>query len=214
MDGIHDMGGMDGFGPVVPEAKEPVFHAEWERRMLALSLALPFAVPFSDDHLRREIERIAPETYLRTPYYGKWLMAIESLLKERGLLPGSTASVPVEVGPAIKADAVATAIHAGFPTRRDDAEAKPRFAVGAKVRARNIHPHHHTRLPRYVRGHEGVIHADLGVFGFPDTNSEYKGHKAQHCYSVRFSQQTLWGREAPAGDSLYLDLWEDYLEPA
>jgi nitrile hydratase len=214
MDGIHDMGGMDGFGPVEPEANEPVFHTEWEGRMLALSLALPFAMPFTDDHLRREIERIPPDLYLRTSYYGRWLMAIESLLKERGLLPGGTASIPVEVGPPIKAEAVAGAIHAGFPTRRDDGEASPRFAVGAKVRARNIHPKCHTRLPRYVRGHEGVIHADLGVFGFPDTNSEYKGHMAQHCYSVRFSQQTLWGREAPAGDSLYLDLWEDYLEPA
>lgn len=214
MDGIHDMGGMDGFGPVEREPNEPVFHADWERRMLAISLALPFAVPFGDDHLRREIERIPPETYLGTPYYGKWLIAIEALLKERGLMPGSAASVPVEIGPPIKAEAVAGAIHAGFPTRRGDAEAKARFAVGAKVRALNIHPRHHTRLPRYARGHEGVIHADLGVFGFPDWNSVYKGHKAQHCYSVRFSQQTLWGREAPVGDSLYLDLWEDYLEPA
>jgi nitrile hydratase len=214
MDGIHDMGGMDGFGTVVPEANEPVFHAGWERRMLALSLALPFAVPFSDDHLRREIERIPPEIYLRSSYYEKWLMAIESLMRERGIIPGGPATLKVEAAPAIKAEAVADAIHAGFPTRRDDAEAKARFAVGAKVRARNIHPKCHTRLPRYVRGHEGVIHADLGVFGFPDWNSEYKGHKAQHCYSVRFSQQTLWGREAPAGDSLYLDLWEDYLEPA
>ncbi len=214
MDGIHDMGGMDGFGPVMREANEPVFHAEWERRMLALSLALPFALPFTDDHLRREVERIAPAVYLRTPYYGNWLMAIESLLRERGVMPGGGATLSVETAPAIKAEAVAEAIHAGFPTRRDDREATARFAVGAKVRALNIHPKNHTRLPRYVRGHEGVIHTDLGVFGFPDWNSEGKGHKPQHCYTVRFSQQTLWGREAPAGDSLYVDLWEDYLEPA
>jgi nitrile hydratase len=214
MDGIHDMGGMDGFGRVEREANEPVFHADWERRMLALSLAVPFAVPFSDDHLRREIERIPPDLYLRTPYYGKWLMALEALLKERGLMAGGTSTVAAEIGSPIKAEAVAGAISGGFPTRRDDGEAKARFVVGAKVRALNIHPKNHTRLPRYVRGHEGVIHADLGVFGFPDWNSENKGHKAQHCYTVRFSQQTLWGREAAAGDSLYIDLWEDYLEPA
>jgi nitrile hydratase len=214
MDGIHDMGGMDGFGRVEREADEPVFHADWERRMLALSLAVPFAVPFSDDHLRREIERIPPDVYLRTSYYEKWLMALEALLKERGLIPGGRPTLQAEIGPPIKAEAVADAITGGFPTRRDDAEANARFAAGAKVRALNIHPKTHTRLPRYVRGHEGVIHADLGVFGFPDWNSEYKGHKAQHCYTVRFSQQTLWGRDAAPGDSLYIDLWEDYLEPA
>jgi nitrile hydratase len=141
-------------------------------------------------------------------------MALEALLKERGLIPGGRPTLQAEIGPPIKAEAVADAITGGFPTRRDDAEAKARFAAGAKVRALNIHPKTHTRLPRYVRGHEGVIHADLGVFGFPDWNSEYKGHKAQHCYTVRFSQQTLWGRDAAPGDSLYIDLWEDYLEPA
>jgi nitrile hydratase len=214
MDGIHDMGGMDGFGRVEREANEPVFHAEWERRTLALTMALPFAVPFSDDHLRREVERIAPDRYLLTRYYEKWLIALEALLKERGIMPGGTPTMAVEVGVPIKAEAVAGAIKGGFPTRRDDKEATARFAVGAKVRALNIHPKHHTRLPRYVRGHEGVIHTDLGVFGFPDWNSQEKGPKPQHCYTVRFSQQTLWGREAPAGDSLYVDLWEDYLEPA
>lgn len=214
MDGIHDMGGMDGFGRVEREANEPVFHADWERRMLALSLAVPFAVPYSDDHLRREIERIPPADYLRTSYYEKWLIALESLMMERGIIPGGTVTLPVTPGAPIEAEAVADAIKGGFPTRRDDKEAAARFVVGARVRARNIHPKHHTRLPRYVRGHEGVIHTDLGVFGFPDWNSEGKGHKPQHCYTVRFSLQTLWGREAPAGDSLYVDLWEDYLEPA
>ncbi|HWA43058.1 MAG TPA: nitrile hydratase subunit beta [Hypericibacter adhaerens] len=214
MDGIHDMGGMDGFGPVTREADEPVFHADWERRMLAISLAVGFAVPFTDDHLRREIERIPPELYLHSSYYEKWLIAIESLLRERGVLPDGNATLKVETGPAIRPEAVAPAIHAGFPTRRDDAEAAPRFAAGAKVRVRNIHPKTHTRLPRYVRGHEGVVHRDLGVFGLPDSNSEYQGHRAQHCYTVRFSQQALWGRAVPVGDSLYVDLWEDYLEPA
>src|SRR5262245_25329018 len=124
MDGIHDLGGMDGFGRVEREANEPVFHAEWERRMLALSLALPFAVPYTDDHLRRETERLPPDLYLRTPYYGNWLMAIESLLQERGIMPGGKATLSIEPAPAIKAEAVADAIHAGFPTRRADAEAK------------------------------------------------------------------------------------------
>src|SRR5882724_6486410 len=92
---------------------------------------LTLAVPFSDDHLRREVERIPPEAYLRTPYYGKWLIALEALLKERGLMPGGNPTVPAKVGAPIKAEAVTGAIHGGFPTRRDDAEAKPRFAVRA-----------------------------------------------------------------------------------
>lgn len=211
MNSIHDLGGMDGFGPVQREAAEPVFHADWERRMLALALAVPFAVPFGDDHLRREIERIEPARYLRMPYYEKWLIAIGALLRERGILDGRPT---VACAPAVAADKVFEAIAGGFPTRRAET-IRPRFVLGDRVRARNLHPAGHTRLPRYARGRVGEIVADRGVFGFPDSNAEDRGPKPQHCYGVRFSMTELWGEGAAgARDRLYLDLWEDYLEPA
>jgi len=211
MNGIHDMGGMDGFGPVVVEKDEPVFHAEWERRVFALSLATPYALPYNDDHLRREIERIPPRQYLASSYYEKWLQGVESLLRERGYLPGG-ATTRAEAGPALAGAAVAEAILAGASTRQPEAGVMARFLAGDGVVARNDHPPGHTRCPRYVRGKRGVVQADRGVFSFPDTNSADLGLKPQHCYTIMFTARELWGETAPAGDSLCLDLWEDYLE--
>jgi nitrile hydratase len=212
MNGIHDMGGMDGFGPVAREADEPVFHAPWEARMFALAIATPYAAPYNDDHLRREVERIPPTDYLTIGYYGLWLRGVESLLRERGILPGGEAK-RAPTFPALAADKVDEAILAGATTRQPDEGVMARFMAGDGVVARNLNPAGHTRLPRYVRGKRGVIFADRGVFSFPDTNSAGQGLKPQHCYTVRFAARELWGEEAPAHDSLCLDLWEDYLDP-
>lgn len=211
MNGIHDMGGMDGFGPVLREANEPVFHAAWEKRVFALSLATPYALPYNDDHLRREIERIPPAEYLQASYYEKWLRGVESLLRERGYLPGG-ASTRAEAGPALVAAAVSEAIKAGATTRQPDEGVMARFLAGDGVIVRNDHPRGHTRCPRYVRGKRGVVLSDRGVFAFPDSNSAGQGLKPQHCYTVQFAARELWGEAAPAGDSLCLDLWEEYLE--
>jgi nitrile hydratase len=211
MNGIHDMGGMDGFGPVVREADEPVFHADWERRVFGLALATPYALRYNDDDLRREIERIPPAEYLRASYYEKWLRGVESLLRERGFLPGGAAT-PAEAGPALAAAAVPEAIKAGASTRQPEDGVTGRFTAGDGVIVRNDHPYGHTRCPRYVRGKRGVVLADRGVFSFPDANSAGQGLKPQHCYTVQFTARELWGEAAPAGDSLCLDLWEDYLE--
>ena len=86
--------------------------------------------------------------------------------------------------------------------------------AGQKVRARNTHPAGHTRLPRYVRGHVGSVELNRGVQAFPDTNVYGRGKNPQHVYSVRFAARELWGEEASSSDSVYLDLWDDYLEPA
>ena len=210
MNGIHDMGGMDGFGPVRPEPNEPVFHAAWERRLFALSQAVPFAVPYGDDHLRREIERLPPADYLRMSYYETWLHAIRSLLAERGILPGSAAArVPTQ--PPLAAAKVDAAIAAGATTRQPDAGLMARFLAGDGVIARNMHPVGHTRLPRYVRGKPGVVVADRGVFSFPDSNAAGEGLRPQHVYTVAFDARTLWGDDTTA-DSVCVDLWEDYLE--
>ena len=210
MNGIHDMGGMDGFGPVLPEANEPVFHAAWERRMFALALTVPFAVPYGDDHFRREIERLAPADYLRLGYYEKWLHAMQSLLVERGVLPGSAAArAPTQ--PPLAAAGVEEAIAAGATTRLPDAGLIARFLAGDGVIARNIHPVGHTRLPRYARGKPGVVVAGRGVFAFPDSNAAGEGLRPQHVYTVAFDARTLWGDDTTA-HSVCVDLWEDYLE--
>jgi nitrile hydratase subunit beta len=210
MNGIHDMGGMDGFGPVVREPIEPVFHAAWERRMFALSLALPVSVLYGDDHLRRETERLPPGDYLRMSYYEAWFHAIRSLLEERGILPRSTAA-RVATQPALAADKVAATIAAGASTRQPEEGIMARFLAGDGVAARNIHPAGHTRLPRYVRGKPGVVVADRGVFSFPDSNSADQGLRPQHVYTVAFDARALWGDDTTA-ESVCVDLWEDYLE--
>ncbi len=223
MNGIHDMGGMDGFGPVAPEPDEPVFHADWERRVFALASAIPFAVPYVDDHFRREIERTPPAEYLRSRYYALWLRGIERLLVERGVIeegelerraqsPRAT-SDPAALQPgAGPAGRVAAAIAGGASTRRDEGQ-PARFMPGDGVRARNIHPAGHTRLPRYVRGKRGVVHADHGIFVFADANAAGAGERPQHVYAVRFAARELWGETAPPADRLFIDLWDEHLEP-
>jgi len=211
MNGIHDMGGMDGFGPIPREADEPVFHADWERRLFALSQAVPFAVPFGDDHLRREIERLPAADYLRMSYYESWLHGIRSLLAERGILPGG-ATARVATRPPLAAAKVEEAIAAGATTRQPDEGLMARFLAGDGVVARNIHPAGHTRLPRYVRGKPGVVLADRGVFSFPDSNAAGQGLRPQHVYTVAFDAHTFWGDDTTA-ESVCVDLWEDYLEP-
>ncbi|MEX2647421.1 MAG: nitrile hydratase subunit beta [Alphaproteobacteria bacterium] len=221
MNTIHDMGGMHGFGPVEREANEPVFHADWERRVFALTTAVSFAVPFTDDNLRSAIESIPPARYLASTYYELWLEALTKILigrrvvSERELASGRAEplSKDIEVlGPVTPADALA-ALDAGFPARR--ASGKPaRFRLGDAVRARNLNPATHTRLPRYARGRLGHIVADHGVMSFNDANGRGDGEQPQHVYAVRFTMRELWGPEASARDHLTLDLWDDHLDPA
>jgi len=211
MNGIHDMGGMDGFGPVQPEPNEPVFHAAWERRMFALALALPAAVLYSDDHFRREIERLPPAEYLRIGYYEKWLHAMRSLLMERGILPGGGAT-RAATRPPLSAGRAEKAMARGASTRLPDVGLMARFLPGDGVVARNHHPAGHTRLPRYVCGKPGVVIADCGVFGLPDSNAADQGPRPQHVYTVAFGARALWGDDTTA-ETVCVDLWEDYLEP-
>ena len=197
MNGAHDMGGMQGFGPVVREDNEPVFHAPWEGRVIALRRALG-AIGVLPPTIRPAIESIPPADYLRNSYYENWLTAIETLVASGGdksalpLTPEEAAFFSFRV-----------------PQVMLTTEAKPRYAIGQTVRARNIHPVGHTRLPRYARGRTGLIEAFRGVQAFPDTDGEIP----QHVYAVRFTARELWGDAASERDSVYIDLWEDYLEP-
>jgi nitrile hydratase subunit beta len=219
MNGVHDMGGEHGMGPIQPEKDEPVFHAPWEGRVYAINRTLGAWRKWNIDASRHGVELLAPADYFRMSYYERWLERLTEISIRTGLVtrtevetgkpaPGSAKATPpvtvanVEAAATIRASA-----------RRPDAVA-PRFKVGQAVRTRNINPVGHTRLPRYARAKSGVIERDHGVFVFPDTSAHFLGEKPQHVYSVRFAARELWGDEAKPQDAVYLDLFDDYLTPA
>ena len=219
MNGIHDMGGMQGMGPVRAEKNEPVFHADWEGRLFALRRAAGAWGKWNIDALRYAVERVPPIEYLRASYYARQYLAFVELLVDRGLVTateiaaGRAAAGQRKLIAPLTADKIPELVHQGMPASREVVIA-PSVAVGQSVRTRQIQPVSHTRMPRYARGKTGTVIRDHGVFVFPDTNSRFLGEKPQHLYSVRFAARELWGSEAAAADSVYLDLWDDYLEPA
>ena len=219
MNTVHDMGGMDGMGPMVGEKNEPVFHHEWEGRIFAMNLAMRAWRKWNLDASRHVRELIPPAEYLRMSYYEKWLAALVQLIARTGLVTrdeiesASPAVGSVKGAPALTADQVMARVTTGVPAKRN-VDVPARFKVGQRVRTCNMHPVGHTRLPRYSRGRLGTINRDHGVFVFPDTNAHFLGEKPQHVYSVRFAARELWGAQAGEKDSVYIDMWDDYLEPA
>lgn len=218
MNGIHDMGGIDSFGPVIPEENEPVFHADWERRMFAVAHAITFTVPFGDDHLRREIERLSPKVYLSASYYELWFRSVKAILEEKGVLRegdldnyNAGPSQPLHADALLPADVEET-IAGGASTRKDVAEVPQVLQVGDTIRVKNNHPLHHTRAPRYCRDKLGIVVHDHGIFVFPDTNSQDIGERPQHCYAVEFTGEALWGDDAEPGTSMIVDLLETYMD--
>ena len=218
MNGVHDMGGMHGLGPIDPETDEPLFHEPWEARALALTLAAGAWGRWNLDASRHQRELIPGPDYLRMSYYEKWISGLEALMVKADLITaeelanGRPAEGAVKASPPLTADKVAPAMARGGPTNRQIAAAT-RFPVGAPVRTRNINPTGHTRLPRYVRGHAGVITHAHGAHVFPDTNAHGLGEQPQPLYQVRFEAAELWGQDANGRGAVYLDLWESYLEP-
>lgn len=221
MNGVHDLGGMHGFGPIEREANEPVFHAEWEARVLALQRLTIGRGYFNLDAFRDGIERMEPAHYLRSTYYERWLTTVESNLIRAGLLARDEVDARTDF----------LRRHPGaLPPRQDAGPASPhdpygtldhplpdltaRFAIGEAVITRNVHPVGHTRIPRYVRGKRGVIHLVHGPEIFPDTNAHGLGENPQVVYNVRFDGRELWGASAEPHQTLSIDLWESYLEPA
>jgi nitrile hydratase len=219
MNGVHDMGGLQNMGPIQHESDEPVFHAPWEGRTYALNRALRAWGKWNLDASRHEIELLPPADYLRMSYYEKWLQTSSSLAVKHGLItqaelesgkpePGSPKATPP-----LTAGMSSGFLSRGIPSSRDP-RVRPLFRVGQRVRARNLNPPGHTRLPRYARGKIGTIDRDHGVYVFPDTMAHFRGEKRQHVYSVRFAARELWGEQASPRDSVHLDMWDDYLEPA
>jgi nitrile hydratase len=219
MNGPHDLGGAHGFGPIAPEPDEPVFHVDWERRAAALSLAMGGTGVWNIDMARHARERIPPAEYLAASYYEKWLKGLERLLVEHGLVSAEELHTGHARGPSVAlprkptGESAAAGISRGG--RYDRPAAAPAlFSVGDRVRAKNMHPAGHTRLPRYVRGRQGRIAAVHGVHVFPDSNAAGKGEDPRWLYSVAFAADELWGPQGRAGDEVLLDLWEPYLERA
>jgi nitrile hydratase subunit beta len=206
MNGVHDMGGMDGFGPVIAEKNEPAFHEQWEARMYAIAMSL--ARQFRNvDEFRHAIERIPAPVYVASSYYERWLNAMMTLLVEKGKVSREEL---IACGAAPVDPSQPSNNYTGdSPKVR---RRRARFRAGDRVIARNINPTGHTRLPRYVRGKRGIIERDWGEYVFADSNAHQAGERKQHVYSVRFDAPELWGGDAPRGDSLRIDLWEDYLD--
>jgi hypothetical protein len=201
MNGAHDMGGMHHFGPVVAEVGEPSFHAEWERRVFAMVIALGGGGgKWNIDAGRFAREDRPPAEYLGMSYFEIWLAGLERLLEERGY--------PAE---ALAAEDVEAMLARGGPASRP-APREARFALGDRVRTRNTHPHTHTRLPRYARDKAGTVELVHGTHVFPDSNARFAGEDPQWLYTVRFTAHELWGTDAP--DSVSIDAFEPYLEPA
>ena len=219
MNGAHDMGGMHGFGPVRPEPNEPAFHAEWERRAFALTIAMGATGEWNLDQSRFARESLPPAEYLAKSYYEIWFAGLERLLRDRGLVNDKEVEAGRALSPAkpvkrtLAAADVGRTLGRGGPTRRE-APAAARFKVGDRVRAKNIHPPTHTRLPRYVRGHVGVVERVHGCHIFPDAHAQGVGEDPQWLYAVRFDGRELWGPDADASARVSVDAFEPYLEPA
>ncbi|MFN0191737.1 MAG: nitrile hydratase subunit beta [Aestuariivirga sp.] len=217
MNGPHDVGGMMGFGPIAPEKDEPVFHEPWERRVFAAALAMGATGTWNIDISRHARERIPAVDYWNSSYYEIWFKGLLRLLQEHGLasaeeISSSKSSLPpAKVKRVLTKDMVQGALAKGGPANRP-LSTNAKFKPGDKVRTKNIHPDGHTRLPRYVRGHMGEIVLIHGTHVLPDSSAHGKGDDPNWLYAVRFTAKELWNKATP--DTVMLDLWEPYLDPA
>ncbi len=218
MNGPHDLGGLHGFGPVAPEANEPYFHAEWEKRALGVTLSCGAFGAWTIDESRHARENIPPATYLAASYYEIWIRALETLLQRHGFVSGAELAEGrmLEKGATPKrvltAQMVPAVLARGGPCDRP-VDTAPRFAAGARVRTRNVNPATHTRLPRYARGKIGIVETVQGSFVFPDDSAHGEGENPQWVYTVVFDGAEIWGEGAAPGLTVSIDAWESYLEP-
>ena len=227
MNGAHDMGGMHGFGPVVREENEPVFHEPWEKTVFMLSRATRVQGIINIDESRHGIERMPPAEYLAASYYERWLASLERNLVEKGVITQEEldarvallteqpdAPLPQRELPELIAQLTAPASAATAREAYQRPGPASRFAEGDAIVTHNEHPRGHTRLPRYVRGKRGTIHAVRGCYVFPDTHAHGQGEQPQPMYTVAFDGDELWGPSTEPRERVYIDLWESYLEPA
>jgi nitrile hydratase len=218
MNGVHDMGGMDGFGKVEAEANEPPFHERWEGRVLAMARAMGHAGAWHIDDSRYAQETLPPPVYLAVSYYQRWALAMEKNLLARGLVTADEMAAGHALRPAkplprrLTADEVMAGLARNSFYRQQQGPA--RFKPGDRVLTRNIHPQGHTRLPRYVRGKPGVVELVHGCHAFPDSVASGRGDDPQWLYTVVFDSRTIWGEDADPTLRISIDAFEPYLEPA
>jgi len=218
MDGIHDMGGMHGFGKVEAEENEPVFHAAWEGRCLALNRAMGAIGAWTIDEGRAGIEALPPGVYLTRSYYGKWALRLENMMIDRGLAGADEIAAGHALRPGKPMKRKLTVANVPRTLTRGsffrEAPAPARFKTGDRVRTKNIHPATHTRLPRYARGRAGVIEAIRGCHVFPDSVAIGAGENPQWLYTLLFEGRALWGESTDPMLKVSIEAFEPYLEAA
>ncbi|MEM7411385.1 MAG: nitrile hydratase subunit beta [Myxococcota bacterium] len=208
MDGIHDLGGMVGFGAIDPEGDEPTFHAPWEATAFRINVAaIALLRAYNTDEYRHAIERMEPVHYLQARYYERVLTGATSLLVEKGVL--DHADLERRAGGRFP---LALPVHANADEGRSE-PAAPRFAVGDGVIVRRDHKPGHTRAPRYVRGQPGVVVHVAPAFWYPDASAHGLPGRREPTYHVEFEATALWGDAAEPDAPVVVDLWESYLEP-
>ncbi len=218
MNGPHDLGGRDGFGPIQPEKDEPVFHAPWEARALAVTLAAGAMGHWSIDESRSARESLHPAEYYKASYYEIWIKALEKLLLRHGFVTEQELAAGHSLGQTampkrvLKAEEVASTLAKGGPADRDPGGSMPLYKAGDAVRTRNFHPRHHCRLPGYARDKIGRVEAVQGYHVFPDASAQGDTATAHWLYTVTFEARTLWGDRAGPDDLISIDAWEPYLE--
>jgi nitrile hydratase subunit beta len=222
MNGIHDVGGMDGFGKIMNVKDDPYFTYDWEKTAFALLIATAGQGMYNLDEFRHGIERMRPVDYLTSSYYGHWVATIATNLVEKGVLDPAElefrtqafmekpdTKLPRREDPELVKLVEQVMLVGVYPER--EISSPPRFEVGERIKTRNIHPTGHTRLPRYARDKYGVIEEVYGAHVFPDDSAHGRGENPQYLYRVRFEAEELWGVKHK--DAVYVDLWESYLEP-
>lgn len=219
MNGPHDLGGKMGFGPVDPEADEPVFHAHWEKRALGMTLCSGALGLWNLDESRHARESLHPADYYASSYYEIWIKALEKLLLRHGLVTeeelakGEMQKAPPKGLRPLAAERVPGVLASGGPCDRT-IETPARFAAGDAVLLRNINPEGHTRIPAYAKGKTGIIEEVAGAFVFPDDNAHGRGENPQWLYRVVMKGRDLWGPDSDGTLTVSIDAWESYLEPA
>lgn len=215
MDGIHDMGGIHGFGPVPYTENDPPYHDDWEPRVFGMVLAATVPNWMNLDYSRHSLERIPPDVYLSSSYFERWLYGAIMRQVEAGqvtmeeLAAGRSNQAPAPSNEAVPPEAIDPYQYATF---HQEIEAQPHYNVGDTVLTGNPQSRGHTRLPRYARNKRGVIHLHHGAHVLPDTNAHGGGECPTHLYTVKFSAQELWGPEGSPVDHMFVDVWECHLE--
>jgi nitrile hydratase beta subunit len=206
VDGVHDLGGLDGFGPVEHEVSEPFFAEEWERRVFRFMVGSLGPLGGNGGMFRHSIERMEPAHYLASSYYEHWLTGVTTLAVEAG---------------ATSLDELERRAGGRFPLSQPDrgvlpddltARTEPRYSVGDEVRVREWHPAGHTRAPRYIQGKRGTIVRFDGAHNVADIEAHGGGFVADPVYSVRFTSRELWGEAGTDGEFVHVDLFERYLQ--